>query len=233
MATLKNTRGQTALDKALEHGHQDVAGVIFIHMSKRSDAQQGGDRRPAQNAMRNLQAKKRKLSTQLAAAKSKTDEYEEQLASERSKNKGYKEQLAQSRSRIDEREEQLAAARSRIDDYVTQLAESSAENDEYEVHRACMTGQEQVIASQDLETLEPLLVNVDLEYLRKAVFEKRVQREMNNVRDAAAECGICLSAPKDTSLDPCGHTMCRACSDLIQFCPICRQTIAERRRVFW
>eukprot|EP00798_Chlamydomonas_sp_ICE-L_P029965 gene29965-biopygen11725 len=133
---------------------------------------------------------------------------------------------------IEELRTQLARARARIDVYATQLAVSRAKNDEYEVHRACMTGQEQVIASQDLETLELLLVNVDLECLRKAVFEKRVQRERNKARDAATECGVCLSAPKDTSLDPCGHTLCRSCSDLIQVCPICRQTISERRRVF-
>eukprot|EP00798_Chlamydomonas_sp_ICE-L_P021508 gene21508-biopygen30221 len=112
------------------------------------------------------------------------------------------------------------------------LDESRAKIDEYEVYRACMTGKEEVIASQDLDTLERLLATVDLGCLTKAVLEKRVQREVDKARNIATECGICLSVPKDTCLHPCGHTMCRSCSDLIQLCPICRQTIAERRRVF-
>eukprot|EP00798_Chlamydomonas_sp_ICE-L_P022790 gene22790-biopygen31439 len=114
----------------------------------------------------------------------------------------------------------------------TQLAESRAKNDEYEVYRACMAGKEEVIASQDLATLERLLATLDLECLRKTVLEKRVQREVDKARNIATECGICLYAPKGTCLHPCGHMVCRSCSDLIQLCPICRQTIAERRRVY-
>ena len=95
------------------------------------------------------------------------------------------------------------------------------------MYRACMTGKEEVIASQDLDTLESLLATVT-----KEVLEQRVQREVDKARNIATECGICLSVPKDTCLHPCGHTMCRSCSDLIQLCPICRQTIAERRQVF-
>ena len=162
----------------------------------------------------------------------RNEEYLEQLALARSRNEEYEEQLALARSRIEEYEVQLALSRSMNEEYVTQLADSRANNDEYEVHMACVTGQEDVLASQDLDALEPLLVSVDLECLRKAVLEKRVQRELNKAREAATECGVCLSVPKDTSLYPCGHTMCRSCSHRVQICPICRQRIAERRRVF-
>eukprot|EP00798_Chlamydomonas_sp_ICE-L_P000711 gene711-biopygen458 len=119
-----------------------------------------------------------------------------------------------------------------IEELRTQLKTARAKNYEYAVLMACVTGQEDVIAAQDLATLEPLLAKVDLGCLMKAVLQKRVQRELNQALTAASVCGVCLSAPKDTSLDPCGHTICRSCSDLIQLCPICRQTIAERRRVF-
>eukprot|EP00798_Chlamydomonas_sp_ICE-L_P029755 gene29755-biopygen4378 len=127
---------------------------------------------------------------------------------------------------------QLAAARLRIDDYAAQLTESRAQNDAFEMRLACMTGQQDVIASQDLETLEPLLAKVDLGCLMKAVLEKRVQREVYEALQAASECSVCLSAPKDTGLDPCGHTICRSCSDLVQVCPTCRKPISDRRRVF-
>eukprot|EP00798_Chlamydomonas_sp_ICE-L_P019744 gene19744-biopygen28568 len=132
---------------------------------------------------------------------------------------------------------QLATARSMIDDYAAQLAESRAKNDEFEVRMACKLGQQDVIASQDLGMFESLMAKGDLGCLmmvvpKKVVPKKPVQRELNKARDAATECGVCLSAPKDTCLHPCSHTMCRSCSELIQLCLICRQTIAERRRVF-
>ena len=127
---------------------------------------------------------------------------------------------------------QLASLRSRNHEYEEQLATAREKNDEYEVHIACMAGQGDVIASQDVGTLERLLAKVDLEYLRKAIFDKCVQRERNEARDEASACGVCLSSPKDTCLHPCGHTMCRRCSHRIELCPICRQKITDRRRVF-
>eukprot|EP00798_Chlamydomonas_sp_ICE-L_P001802 gene1802-biopygen14623 len=215
---MKNTQGQTALYLVLQCGRKNVADAILHHMSRRSEAQQGGDQRTAQNSSGSLRAKKRKLSTQLAAARSRIVECEEQLAIAKLRN--------------DENEAQLARALSRNDKYEEQLETARSRNAEYEVHMACMTGQGDVLASQDVNTLERLSANVDMECLRKAIFDKRVQRELHKARDAAAECGVCISAPKDTCLDPCGHTMCRSCSDLIQVCPICRQQVAGRRRVF-
>eukprot|EP00798_Chlamydomonas_sp_ICE-L_P030655 gene30655-biopygen16495 len=142
------------------------------------------------------------------------------------------EQLTLAISRNDEHEAQLATARSRIDEYAEQLATARSRIDECDVDMACMTGQGDVLPSQDVETLERLLAKVDKECLRKAIFDKCVQRERHQALDAAAECGVCLSAPKDICLDPCGHLICRSCSNRIQVCPICRQHVAERRRVF-
>eukprot|EP00798_Chlamydomonas_sp_ICE-L_P007253 gene7253-biopygen17063 len=82
---------------------------------------------------------------------------------------------------------------------------SRSKNDEYEVILSCMTGKEDVLASQDIETLERLLAKVDMDCLRKAILDKCVQRECNKARDAATECSICLSTPKNTCLHPCGH----------------------------
>eukprot|EP00798_Chlamydomonas_sp_ICE-L_P022306 gene22306-biopygen30988 len=187
-------------------------------MSRRSIAQQDGNQRPTRNSIGNLHTEKKKLSTQLAAARSRINEQEAQLTI--------------SKSRNDEQEAKLATARMRIDEYAEQLATARSMLDEYEVHMGCMTGQGDVLASQDVERLERLLAKVDMGCLRKAILDKCVQRELHKALDAAAECGVCLSVPKDTSLDPCGHTMCRSCSDRIQVCPICRQQIAERRRVY-
>eukprot|EP00798_Chlamydomonas_sp_ICE-L_P029496 gene29496-biopygen5410 len=106
-----------------------------------------------------------------AGARSRIDEQEVQLAGARSRNDEQEVQLAVARSRIDEQEAQLAVARSRNDKQEKQLAEAwsmnyelegdlaaaRSRNGELEVHMACMTGEEDVLASQNVETLEHLL----------------------------------------------------------------------------
>eukprot|EP00798_Chlamydomonas_sp_ICE-L_P027247 gene27247-biopygen995 len=85
-----------------------------------------------------------------------------------------------------------------------QLTIATTMNDELKVQMACMTGQEDVVFSQDLETLELLLANVDLECLRKAILEKRVLREHDRAHHAALEsalvCGV-VGIPKDKTAD--------------------------------
>eukprot|EP00798_Chlamydomonas_sp_ICE-L_P002166 gene2166-biopygen10745 len=52
-ANMKDIRGRSALDQALQSGHHDVVDAIRNHMSRRSNAQQDGDQRPAsQNSSR-------------------------------------------------------------------------------------------------------------------------------------------------------------------------------------
>lgn len=47
----------------------------------------------------------------------------------------------------------------------------------------------------------------------------------------AAQCVVCLTGPRDTYLN-CGHIICRACSDRVERCPICRTSITTRSRAF-
>eukprot|EP00798_Chlamydomonas_sp_ICE-L_P022307 gene22307-biopygen30989 len=174
---IKTSRGCSALDEALCNGCHDIVDAIHNHMSRRTHAQQYGDQLPAsQSSSRNLQTEKRELSTLLAAARSRNDEH--------------KVQLAAARSRIDEHEAELALARSRNGEYAEQLATARSRIDQCEVQLACMTSQGDVLPSQDVDTLELLLANVDMECLRKAILDKRVQRELRQALDAAAECGV-------------------------------------------
>ncbi len=47
------------------------------------------------------------------------------------------------------------------------------------------------------------------------------------------ECVVCRIAPKASFLLPCGHVcMCVACAQLVSTCPLCRQSITDRMRVF-
>ena len=47
------------------------------------------------------------------------------------------------------------------------------------------------------------------------------------------ECPICFEPEKSTALVPCGHILCGACAAKYANCPVCREPVASRMRVFW
>ena len=48
------------------------------------------------------------------------------------------------------------------------------------------------------------------------------------------ECSICMDAPKDVVFIPCGHvSCCQECSADIHDCPICRQPVTKRQKLFF
>ena len=54
-------------------------------------------------------------------------------------------------------------------------------------------------------------------------------------REAPDECPICLE-PKEspTAIVPCGHILCGGCAaKYTTSCPVCREPVASRMRVFW
>ena len=47
-------------------------------------------------------------------------------------------------------------------------------------------------------------------------------------------CVICLDEKSNMTFIPCGHVAtCETCSNNVQLCPICRQTIASRLKLFF
>ena len=46
------------------------------------------------------------------------------------------------------------------------------------------------------------------------------------------DCPICFEQPRDTLLMPCGHLLCKGCSEKMGACPICRAEVRETHRVF-
>ncbi|GLT81318.1 hypothetical protein SLA2020_527090 [Shorea laevis] len=49
--------------------------------------------------------------------------------------------------------------------------------------------------------------------------------------ESTKECPICLTNAKDLAFS-CGHMTCRDCGSKVEYCPICRQRITSRLRVF-
>jgi len=45
-------------------------------------------------------------------------------------------------------------------------------------------------------------------------------------------CIVCIERKWNTRLDPCGHCICEACSERLNFCPNCRKKIASRQRCY-
>ena len=55
--------------------------------------------------------------------------------------------------------------------------------------------------------------------------------------EEATLCQVCMDAPKDTALIPCGHRTCETCAKRFlnerpKLCPICRSSITSHIRVF-
>lgn len=48
-----------------------------------------------------------------------------------------------------------------------------------------------------------------------------------------SECQVCFDHPRAILFEPCAHIVCcQACSGLVDSCPICRQAISARKRVY-
>lgn len=49
--------------------------------------------------------------------------------------------------------------------------------------------------------------------------------------EAQARCPVCLTSRKDMAF-ACGHQTCRGCGNRLEICPICRQEITLRIRLY-
>lgn len=65
----------------------------------------------------------------------------------------------------------------------------------------------------------------------KAVRDKR--RGSGGRRVSEVSCVICMAEPLEVAAEPCGHmAMCRSCAEMVDECPMCREKITRRMRVY-
>jgi hypothetical protein len=120
------------------------------------------------------------------------------------------------------------AAEAEVDSLRARLASSPPRDKSVEAVRAeqaMARGEGPAVASASLGELHRLL-----EEAQRAV--QRLQARVEEKQEEERTCSICLGAPKDTVIDPCGHVACAACARQLTACHICRGPIAKLLRTY-
>ena len=60
----------------------------------------------------------------------------------------------------------------------------------------------------------------------------RIQQTAAEKRAEKYVCPVCMDKEKDVALDPCGHRVCAECAPSLTECPMCKQTVARRMRLY-
>ncbi len=68
--------------------------------------------------------------------------------------------------------------------------------------------------------------------MNKRIYENG--RRIENSNSNTNSCVICLDQIPNMTFIPCGHlATCESCSSRVQDCPICREKIVNRQKVFF
>jgi hypothetical protein len=89
----------------------------------------------------------------------------------------------------------------------------------------------QQAACRDMTAHELHSAVADMEAAEAALRQLAVERRVEEARQEATACPICLERAKDTRID-CGHLLCSACSQRVNRCPVCRELVTSRQRAF-
>ena len=60
----------------------------------------------------------------------------------------------------------------------------------------------------------------------------RIQQAAAEKRAEEKQCAVCMDKEKDVALDPCGHRVCAECAPSLNECPMCKQNIDRRMRLY-
>jgi len=68
--------------------------------------------------------------------------------------------------------------------------------------------------------------------MNKRIYENGVRIENSNSHTNS--CVICLDQKPNMTFIPCGHVAtCELCSSQVQSCPICRETIVNKQKLYF
>lgn len=71
----------------------------------------------------------------------------------------------------------------------------------------------------------------------KVPMNKRIYENGNRIDNSnshSSSCVICLDQISNVTFIPCGHVAtCESCSTQFQTCPVCRQTIVNKQKLFF
>jgi hypothetical protein len=127
-------------------------------------------------------------------------------------------ELTQARERQRRQEQENARLRS-------ELAEANAR-----VHQSQNIGIPFEVPDDDIDIDEQIRAYNRLTASRRQ--ESNVNPEDKTDPGLARECSVCMDAPVQVVLVPCGHTgLCGACATELETCPICRVVIQTRTRI--
>ena len=108
-----------------------------------------------------------------------------------------------------------------------------------------MSGAAAAVLSGDAGGAGHALAEANAEQLRLVEAEmRRMRLEMERMAETMENhiCAICMDMPRDTYLQPCGHTFCACCVGRLQqaaqlqrcppLCPTCRAAFSSACRIF-
>lgn len=95
-----------------------------------------------------------------------------------------------------------------------------------------------LLSSEELAQMEKHLPNLQVSITReilKREMDKKASNDTDGLDDAldpSSECIVCLAGVREVAFN-CGHLcVCNLCAPTVVNCPVCREPIFERRRIF-
>lgn len=97
---------------------------------------------------------------------------------------------------------------------------------------------ERQIAMKDREIQDKIKTNEEkVQEKQREIDQLKVLVEAQTTGETVAHCNICEERPKDTCIDPCGHTLCMVCATEITCrnnkCPVCRKRISKTLKIYF
>jgi len=182
--------------------------------------------------------KMRMENERLALELSKCQELIQQLGDEKREIKVENERLNLEVSMSQELNQQLAACNESIQAELKRTQESYQQKDVLGTLNELLEDQEKIQGIDDesmykniedkLEEALTITRKAKEDYIRQSAVASFITNSKGN-----PDCVICMENPKEILINPCKHfCLCLVCSDRVTNCPLCKQLIESKDRIF-